>query len=199
MVAENKRLVKIGDIVALKKGERKFTKLSYGKKYEVLEIQPNNGYWDGSSNITKLVDSDKNITTLKMYENFVDIVYSFPTAEVKTVESIARPVLEERKVGKVKMQLFDEGFPNAIMEIAKVMTWAETAKGYQPNDFKNLPNAETEFSAAASRHRVKGFIQKAEGLAAIDRTDEESNIVHLAHAAFNILAELELVLTGKIK
>lgn len=199
MVAENKRLVKVGDIVTLKKGERKFTKLSYGKGYEVLEIQPNNGYWDGSSYITKLIDSDQNVITLKMYENFVDIVYSFPTAEVKTVESIARPVLEERKVGKVKMQLFDEGFPNAIMEIAKVMSWAETAKGYQPNDFKNLPNAEVEFPAAASRHRVKSFIQKANGIDAIERTDEESNIVHLAHTAFNILAELELVLTGKIK
>lgn len=114
-------------------------------------------------------------------------------------QTITRPVLEERKVGKVKMQLFDEGFPNAILEIAKVMGWAEENKGYKPNDFKNLPNAETEFSAAASRHRVKGFIQKAQGIPAIERTDEESNIVHLAHAAFNVLAELELVLTGKIK
>jgi len=113
--------------------------------------------------------------------------------------SIARPVLEERKVGKVQMDLFDSGFPNAITEVAKVMTWAAENKGYKPHDWKGLPNAETEFSAAASRHRVKGFIQKAEGVAAIDRTDEESNIVHLAHTAFNILAELELVLTGKIK
>lgn len=118
---------------------------------------------------------------------------------VDSESNIQRPILEERKIGKVKMQLFDEGFPNAILEIAKVMTWAETAKGYQPNDFKNLPNAETEFSAAASRHRVKGFIQKAQGIPAIERTDEESNIVHLAHTAFNVLAELELVLTGKIK
>lgn len=113
--------------------------------------------------------------------------------------SIARPVLTERKVGKVQMDLFDSGFPNAITEVAKVMTWAAENKGYKPHDWKQLPNAETEFSAAASRHRVKGFIQKAEGIAAIDRTDEESNIVHLAHTAFNILAELELVLTGKIK
>lgn len=112
--------------------------------------------------------------------------------------SIARPILEERKVGKVQMDLFDSGFPNAVMEVAKVMTWAAENKGYKPHDWKSLPNAETEFSAAASRHRVKGFIQKAEGIAAIDRTDEESDIVHLAHAAFNILAELELVLTGKI-
>lgn len=113
--------------------------------------------------------------------------------------SIARPILTERKVGKVQMDLFDSGFPNAITEVAKVMTWAAENKGYKPQDWKGLPNAETEFSAAASRHRVKGFIQKAEGVAAIDRTDEESNIVHLAHTAFNILAELELVLTGKIK
>jgi len=126
--------------------------------------------------------------------------FQFGYDDLTLVESsIQRPALEERKVGKVKMQLFDEGFPNAILEIAKVMGWAEENKGYKPNDFKNLPNAETEFSAAASRHRVKGFIQKAQGVPAIERTDEESNIVHLAHTAFNVLAELELVLTGKIK
>lgn len=125
----------------------------------------------------------------------------FDSENWKFVEgsSIARPILEERKIGKVQMDLFDQGFPNAVFEVAKVMTWAAENKGYKPHDWKSLPNAETEFSAAASRHRVKGFIQKAEGIAAIDRTDEESNIVHLAHTAFNILAELELVLTGKIK
>lgn len=114
-------------------------------------------------------------------------------------DSISRPILAERKVGKVKMQLFDEGFPNAVMEIARVMTWAEENKGYKPNDFKSLPNADVEFPAAASRHRVKGFMQKADGVAPIDRVDEESGIVHLAHAAFNVLSELELILTGKIK
>ena len=126
--------------------------------------------------------------------------FQFGYDDLALVEpSIQRPILEERKIGKVKMHLYDEAFPNAILEIAKVMGWAEENKGYKPNDFKNLPNAETEFSAAASRHRVKGFIQKAEGVPAIERTDEESNIVHLAHTAFNVLAELELVLTGKIK
>ena len=114
-------------------------------------------------------------------------------------DSIAKPILEERKIGKVKMQLFDEGFPNAVMEIAKVMSWAEQNKGYKPNDFKNLPNADVEFSAAASRHKLKGLIQKDAGLPPLERVDEESGIVHLAHQAFNILAELELVLTGRIK
>lgn len=115
------------------------------------------------------------------------------------IQGIAKPILEERKIGKVKMHLVDEGFPNAMMELGKMMGWAEDYKGYKPNDFKNLPNAEVEFSAAATRHRLKGFIQKAEGVSAIDRVDEESGISHLCHAAFNILAELELVLTGRIK
>lgn len=123
----------------------------------------------------------------------------FDQHESTKQETIAKPILEERKVGKVKMHLVDEGFPNAMMELGKMMGWAEEHKGYKPNDFKNLPNAEVEFSAAATRHRLKSFIQKAEGVAAINRVDEESGISHLCHAAFNILAELELVLTGKIK
>lgn len=113
--------------------------------------------------------------------------------------SIARPILEERKVGKVQMDLFDSGFPNAVMEVAKVMTWAALNKGYKPHDWVNLPNAETSFPSAASRHRVKSLIQKVEGLPVSERVDEESAILHKAHEAFNILAELELMLRGKIK
>lgn len=142
-------------------------------------------------------DEDKNFKEVDYQRDAVDMHFS--SGNWKFIDDIARPILEERKIGKVQMDLFDSGFPNAITEVAKVMTWAAENKGYKPHDWKQLPNAETEFSAAASRHRVKGFIQKAEGIAAIDRTDEESNIVHLAHAAFNILAELELVLTGRIK
>ena len=147
-----------------------FVEEAYETECTIYKDDPNEGFWVKNSEI-----------------------------ELIAKASIARPILEERKVGKVQMDLFDSGFPNAINEVAKVMTWAAENKGYKPHDWKWLPNAETEFSAAASRHRVKGFIQKAEGTPAIERTDEESNIVHLAHAAFNVLAELELVLTGKIK
>lgn len=113
--------------------------------------------------------------------------------------SIARPILTERKIGKVQMDLFDSGFPNAVMEVAKVMTWAAENKGYKPHDWVNLPDAETSFPSAASRHRVKSLIQKVEGLPVSERVDEESAILHKAHEAFNILAELELMLRGKIK
>lgn len=114
-------------------------------------------------------------------------------------DSIERPVLKERKVGKIRMELFDEGFPNAILEVAKVMSWANQHKGYKDHDWVNLPDADSAFSAAASRHKLKGIIQKLDGVEALQRTDEESNILHKAHEAFNVLAELELMLRGVIK
>lgn len=143
----------------------------------------------------------QNINDIKIPHDSVGLSFDDPKMKVTPADftGIARPILEERKIGKVKMELFDEGFPNAIMEIARVMTWAAEHKGYKPHDWKNLPNADTEFAAAASRHKVKGFIQKGEGVEPLQRTDEESKITHLAHQAFNVLAELELVLTGVIK
>lgn len=114
-------------------------------------------------------------------------------------DSIARPILEERKVGKVRMELVDDGFANALLEIAKVLTWAQEAKGYLDHDWINLPDPENGFKGAASRHRVKANIQKMAGVEPKLRVDEESKLHHLAHQATNVLMELELILTGKIK
>lgn len=112
---------------------------------------------------------------------------------------IARPVLEERKIGKIAIELFDHGFPNAIMAVGEVMTWAAEHKGYKPHDWKNLPNSEIAFDAAASRHRIKRHIQAGNGLTPQFRTDEESELLHLAHEAFNVLAQLELVITNRMQ
>lgn len=196
-VAENNEF-QIGDAVKIKDSAWKdsYTDLNrFGFQrhvsYEVSGVFPSGISLVGNTCIyyPRYFELSKDNTVYAKYDDL----------KIGIKSDIARPILTERKVGKVQMDLFDSGFPSAITEVAKVMTWAAENKGYKPHDWKGLPNAETEFSAAASRHRVKGFIQKAEGIAAIDRTDEESNIVHLAHAAFNILAELELVLTGKIK
>lgn len=113
--------------------------------------------------------------------------------------STARPILEERKVGKIRMELFDTGFPNAVLEIARMMTWANEHKGYKDNDWKVLPDAENAFKGAAARHRVKLDAQRSFGEDLLDCVDEESNITHLAHECFNNLALLELALVGKIK
>lgn len=119
---------------------------------------------------------------------------------VKPELGVYRPNLEDRKVGKVRVELVDDGFPLALREIAKVMTWAQTAKGYKDHDWLNLPNPEQAFSAAASRHRTDAIIQRQVGKsAAIECTDHESEILHKAHEAFGVLAQLELILRGVIK
>lgn len=118
---------------------------------------------------------------------------------------VFRPVLEDRKIGKVRIELVDFGFPNALWEVAKVMTWAGVTKGYKDHDWQNLPGAKDAFPAAASRHRMKHIMASAAGLPLNEDgltdegyTDEESKFFHKAHEAFNILCELEMMMTGKI-
>ncbi|QYW06580.1 hypothetical protein uav_049 [Pseudomonas phage UAVern] len=106
-----------------------------------------------------------------------------------------RPVLETRKVGKVRVELVDDGFPLALREIAKVMTWAQTAKGYKDHDWQNLPDAQVQLAAAASRHRTDQIQQHVvEGKPLLQCVDPESKLVHKAHEAFGVLAQLELML-----
>ncbi|AXF53021.1 MAG: hypothetical protein [Caudoviricetes sp.] len=113
---------------------------------------------------------------------------------------VYRPNLEDRKVGKVRVELVDDGFPLALREIAKVMTWAQTAKGYKDHDWQNLPNPEQGLGGATSRHRSDNIIQRmVEKKPALECVDHESEILHKAHEAFGVLAQLELILRGVIK
>lgn len=117
-----------------------------------------------------------------------------PGAELGTY----RPVLEDRKVGKVRVELVDDGFPLALREVAKVMTWAQTAKGYKDHDWQNLPDAQVQLAAAASRHRTDQIIDHhVHGKPLLECTDPESKLVHKAHEAFGVLAQLELMLREK--
>ncbi|UAV89723.1 hypothetical protein [Pseudomonas phage COT4] len=111
---------------------------------------------------------------------------------------VYRPELETRKIGKIRVELVDEGFPLALREVAHVMTWAQTAKGYKDHDWQNLPNAEVALAAAASRHRTDHIKQRVVDDLPIDQcVDGESGLLHKAHEAFGVLAQLELMLRGK--
>lgn len=116
-----------------------------------------------------------------------------------TPNNIARPILSERKVGKVPVHMVIDGFPRALREVGKVLGWAADAKQYKLHDWKNLPDADVEFPSAGYRHMLDNSEMKADGVPAIGRVDHESHKLHLAHEIFNKLAELELVLTGVIK
>ncbi len=98
--------------------------------------------------------------------------------------------LETRKNDKNQMELVDTGFPNALMVLGEVMTWAAKNKGYLPNDWKDIPNPQMSLLGAASRHRNK----RLKG----EEFDDESGLPHLAHEAFNVMAQLELLITGKL-
>jgi hypothetical protein len=111
---------------------------------------------------------------------------------------VYRPELETRKVGKIRVELVDDGFPLALREVAKVMTWAQTAKGYKDHDWQNLPNAEVALAAAASRHRTDHIKQRVVDGELIEHcVDPESALLHKAHEAFGVLAQLELMLRGE--
>lgn len=146
----------------------------------------------------------ENITPLKRHDDIVDgarfaITHKSIAESANNVLGVYRPNLEDRKVGKVGMHMVVDGFPRALREVAKVMTWAAEHKGYKLHDWRNLPNADVELPAAEYRHQNDSCIQKAEGVPAIERTDHESKLLHSAHKVFNALAELELVLAGVIK
>ncbi|MGL5013030.1 MAG: dATP/dGTP diphosphohydrolase domain-containing protein [Bacteroidales bacterium] len=105
-------------------------------------------------------------------------------------ESPSYSSLESRKNDKNQMELVDTGFPNALMMLGEVMTWAAKNKGYLPNDWKDIPNPSMSLLGAASRHRNK----RLKG----EEFDDESGLPHLAHEAFNVLAQLELLMVGKL-
>ena len=107
------------------------------------------------------------------------------------VEKAFNPALDKRKDGKVLLELFETGFPHAVWELSKVMTWAAEYKGYKPNDWKNLPEWSTKLQAAAARHRVQRLM-------GIER-DDESDLLHLVHECFNLMAMLELTLMEQKK
>lgn len=106
------------------------------------------------------------------------------------ITSTFNPSLETRKNDKNQMELVDTGFPNALLMLGEVMTWAAKNKGYLPNDWKDIPNPQMSLLGAASRHRNK----RLKG----EEFDDESGLPHLAHEAFNVMAQLELLIMGKL-
>lgn len=91
--------------------------------------------------------------------------------------------------GKVQFDLLEDGAPNALLEIAKVMTWAVEVKGYHPHSWQEIPDAIRRYKAALARHR--NAIARGEVL------DHESGLLHWAHAACCVIFITELELRSK--
>lgn len=86
--------------------------------------------------------------------------------------------------GKVRFELLEDGCPNALLLIAKVMTWAVEVKGYHAHSWREVPEASRRYRAALARHR--NAIARGEVM------DPESGYPHWAHVACCTIFLLEL-------
>ena len=82
---------------------------------------------------------------------------------------------------KPRASLVLKGFSNAITEVCKVGTFG--AKKYTDHGWVEVPNGIDRYSDALLRHVLTQ-----------ERLDPESGLHHAAHAAWNALAVLELML-----
>lgn len=85
--------------------------------------------------------------------------------------------------GKVQVALIFDHMPRALSAVAEVATFG--AGKYTPGGWRQVPDGITRYRNAGDRHRL------ARG---IDACDADSTLLHLAHEAWNRLAELELYL-----
>jgi hypothetical protein len=86
--------------------------------------------------------------------------------------------------GKPPVALVFESFPRALLEVAKVAGHGE--KKYTRGGWRHVPNAQNRYADAASRHILRRYID--------GELDDDSGLYHLSHAAWNLLAVLELKL-----
>lgn len=84
---------------------------------------------------------------------------------------------------KVMAELTLDGFSRALLAVAEVSTYG--AKKYSPGGWQHVDDGQTRYRRAGDRHRL------ARGH---EPYDLESGLLHLAHEAWNRLAELELML-----
>lgn len=85
--------------------------------------------------------------------------------------------------GKIKMGILFEDFPLALLELGAVSTYGDLK--YKRSSWRTVSDAEVRYHDAKSRHVV---------FAGLEDVDEESELYHLAHEAWNCLALLQLEL-----
>lgn len=185
--------LEIGDVVLVTSCGWGFRDKDLNKYVEITEFTKYVEGYDGVK--VKPYDCELESTTPKVGAVGTKSFGDKPLILLNTKEEITNgdfhSPLETRKNDKNQMELVDTGFPNALMILGEVMTWAAKNKGYLPNDWKDIPNPSMSLLGAASRHRNKRL--KGEDF------DDESGLPHLAHEAFNVLAQLELLMLGKLK
>ena len=89
--------------------------------------------------------------------------------------------------GKPRCGLVLSGFSRALLAVSEVGTYG--AKKYSDNGWMSVPDGENRYTDALYRHLLK----QAGG----EEKDADTDLLHAAHAAWNALARLELMLHKK--
>lgn len=86
--------------------------------------------------------------------------------------------------GKVRMHLVTGGMARALLEVAKVSTFGATK--YSDGGWVEVPDGFRRYEDAQQRHAAYRHIG--------EDFDSDSQLLHLAHEAWNALAKLDLYL-----
>jgi hypothetical protein len=86
--------------------------------------------------------------------------------------------------GKLRPHLVLSNFSNALAAVSAVGTFG--AKKYTDNGWREVPNGIERYREAELRH----WLAEANG----EHYDPQTELLHLAHRAWNVLAVLELTL-----
>lgn len=89
--------------------------------------------------------------------------------------------------GKVEMGLILNGMPRALLQVARVATYG--ANKYTRDGWLTVPEGPRRYTDAMYRH----LNAEARG----ELHDADTQLEHAAHAAWNALARLELLLRGQ--
>ena len=89
--------------------------------------------------------------------------------------------------GKPRPALVLGGFARALIEVSKVGTYG--ALKYTDNGWQSVPNGEARYDDANLRHWL--YEKAGQGC------DVDTELLHAAHAAWNALARLDLILRKK--
>lgn len=89
--------------------------------------------------------------------------------------------------GKYEYDMVMYSFPDALAHVDRIGKFG--ARKYTKGGFLEVPNGQARYFNAEMRHSMKRL--RGEDI------DPDSNELHLAHKAWNALAELQLFLEGK--
>lgn len=126
----------------------------------------------------KLSKAQQNhLSHLKVHKDFLKSAYKI------TQEELQKAGKKDDKTKPLVLRGFLQQFPRAIEEVARVSQFG--AEKYTWNGWETVPDGTERYSEALARHLLK------------QGDDPESGMSHAAHAAWNAMARLELMLRSK--